>query len=115
MHSAKGLEWRVVFVIQAIDGCIPMVYGFDDDDDKLDEELRLMYVAVTRAKEELFLVYPRETARGYGFGWAGVSRFIEAVPDGLVLRRQASELLAPRRGRRRPGSGGRASRPRQEP
>ncbi len=96
MHSAKGLEWRVVFVIQAIDGCIPMVHGSDDDDDKLDEELRLMYVAVTRAKDELFLVHPRETARGYGFGWAGVSRFIEAVPDGLVIRRQASELLAPR-------------------
>ena len=108
MHSAKGLEWRVVFVIQALDGCIPMIsdfFGEEPDSDKLDEELRLLYVAVTRAKDRLLLVWPRATARGHGFGWAPESRFLEAVPRGLLERRRAGELLrgagAPRKTRGR--------------
>jgi DNA helicase-2/ATP-dependent DNA helicase PcrA len=94
MHSAKGLEWRSVFVIQAIDGCIPMVNTFTEDDEvdpeKLDEELRLFYVAVTRARDELQIVFPRDTARGYGYGWAEVSRFIDGVPESLLSPRKAA-------------------------
>ncbi len=94
MHSAKGLEWQSVFVIQAIDGCIPMVNTFTDDyevdPEKLDEELRLFYVAVTRARDELQIVFPRDTARGYGYGWAEVSRFIDALPESLLSSRTAA-------------------------
>lgn len=96
MHSAKGLEWKVVFIIQAVDGAIPMVYSFDEmeeDEEKLDEELRLLYVAVTRAKDGLYIIYPRETARGYGFGWAMESRFIQQLPPGCFDTHKASELL----------------------
>jgi DNA helicase-2/ATP-dependent DNA helicase PcrA len=94
MHSAKGLEWKTVFIIQAIDGCIPMVYFDDDyDEEKLDEELRLLYVAVTRAEDTLYILHPRETARGYGYGWAEVSRFLDDVPESLLDAQRASDLL----------------------
>jgi DNA helicase-2/ATP-dependent DNA helicase PcrA len=106
MHSAKGLEWRAVFVIQALDGCIPMIsdpFGEEPDRDKLDEELRLLYVAVTRAKDRLQLSWPRATARGHGFGWAPESRFLEAVPRGLLERHRVADLQARAAPRRRAG------------
>lgn len=106
MHSAKGLEWKVVFLIQALDGCIPMIsdpFGEEPDDDRLDEELRLLYVAVTRAKDHLAICWPRSTARGFGFGWAPQSRFLAAVEGDLLERRRASELLRAGRASRREG------------
>jgi DNA helicase-2/ATP-dependent DNA helicase PcrA len=57
IHSAKGLEWKCVFVIWLVDGRFPSAYSFADDD-SLEEERRLLYVAVTRAKHHLFLTYP---------------------------------------------------------
>jgi DNA helicase-2/ATP-dependent DNA helicase PcrA len=94
VHSAKGLEWKVVFVIQLQDGSIPMVSPFDPDpeDESLDEELRLLYVAVTRAKDELCLVWPRETARG-GYAPSMPSRFLTALPEELFEHCRAHELV----------------------
>lgn len=88
VHSAKGLEWKAVFVLQVRDGDIPMVMNFEDDedDDALDEELRLFYVAVTRAKDSLYLVWPRETAR-MRYSWPMPSRFIERAPAEYFERR----------------------------
>ncbi|MFI5303765.1 MAG: ATP-dependent helicase [Nitrospiria bacterium] len=57
IHSAKGLEWRVVFVIWLLDGKFPSVYSFDNENE-LEEERRLFYVAATRAKDQLYLSYP---------------------------------------------------------
>ena len=57
IHSAKGLEWQCVFVIWVVDGKFPSIYSFVTDED-LEEERRLFYVAVTRAKRHLFLTYP---------------------------------------------------------
>jgi DNA helicase-2/ATP-dependent DNA helicase PcrA len=57
IHSAKGLEWKCVFVIWLVDGRFPSAYSFSDDEG-LEEERRLLYVAVTRAKHHLFLTYP---------------------------------------------------------
>jgi DNA helicase II / ATP-dependent DNA helicase PcrA len=57
IHSAKGLEWQCVFVIWVVDGKFPSIYSFVTDDE-LEEERRLFYVAVTRAKRHLFLTYP---------------------------------------------------------
>ncbi len=109
MHSAKGLEWQAVFIIQALDGCIPMIsdpFGEEPDGEKLDEDLRLLYVAVTRAKDRLAISWPRSTARGFGFGWAPESRFLAAVKRDLLDRRRAADLL-PRTGptSRRNGKG----------
>lgn len=57
IHSAKGLEYKAVFIIGAVDGRFPSLFSFNSPDD-LDEELRLMYVAVTRAKTHLAITYP---------------------------------------------------------
>ncbi len=57
IHSAKGLEYKAVFIIGAVDGRFPSLYSFNSQEE-LDEELRLMYVAVTRAKTHLMITYP---------------------------------------------------------
>jgi DNA helicase-2/ATP-dependent DNA helicase PcrA len=58
IHSAKGQEWTAVFVLNVVDGCIPsdMATGREDE---IEEERRLLYVAMTRAKDELTLVVPQ--------------------------------------------------------
>lgn len=57
IHSAKGLEWDSVFIIGAVDGRFPSAYSFNSSEE-MDEELRLMYVACTRAKNNLYITYP---------------------------------------------------------
>jgi DNA helicase-2/ATP-dependent DNA helicase PcrA len=80
VHSAKGLEWRVVFVIWAAEGRFPAFYAMNNPDD-LDEERRLMYVAATRAEDELYMLCPLEQV---GFdpsrNQPAVSRFLAEVP-----------------------------------
>lgn len=83
IHSAKGLEWNSVFVIWALDGKFPTMYATDDDDE-LEEERRLMYVACTRAKENLYVTYPMNVYdRESGRIFTKPSRFIEVVPSEL--------------------------------
>jgi len=80
IHSAKGLEWHSVFVIWAADGKFPSNYNLHDDDE-LEEERRLMYVATTRAKEQLYISYPITIFdRGVGIVMGKPSRFIEDLP-----------------------------------
>ena len=57
IHSAKGLEWNTVFIIQLLDGYLPSSYSMDSVE-SIEEERRLFYVACTRAKKNLFLVSP---------------------------------------------------------
>ncbi|HSD63466.1 MAG TPA: ATP-dependent helicase, partial [Ignavibacteriaceae bacterium] len=57
IHSAKGLEWHSVFIIHAVEGYFPS-YRSTESIDSLEEERRLMYVASTRAKQNLFITYP---------------------------------------------------------
>ncbi|MEX0646613.1 MAG: ATP-dependent helicase [Balneolaceae bacterium] len=83
IHSAKGLEWRTVFLIQCLDGIIPSGYALDDDE-QMDEEIRLLYVAVTRAKEQLFITYPALFQSRYGDYFTNPSRFIEDIPGDLL-------------------------------
>jgi len=63
IHSAKGQEWDVVYVLNVVDGCIPsdMATGSKDE---VEEERRLLYVAMTRAKERLHLVQPHRFYTG---------------------------------------------------
>ncbi|PKD44545.1 ATP-dependent helicase [Rhodohalobacter barkolensis] len=83
IHSAKGLEWRTVFLIQCLDGILPSGYALDDED-QLDEEVRLLYVAVTRAKEQLFITYPALFQSRYGDYFSNPSRFIDELSDELI-------------------------------
>ena len=80
IHSSKGLEWNVVFLIQCLDGIIPSGYAIDDPE-QMDEEIRLLYVAVTRAKDSLFLTYPALFQSRYGDYFSNPSRFLEDIPE----------------------------------
>jgi DNA helicase-2/ATP-dependent DNA helicase PcrA len=83
IHSAKGLEWKIVFLIWAADGRFPGPQSMDPED--LEEERRLMYVATTRAKDELYLSYPIymfDRAMGYTMG--RVSRFLEDLAPAIL-------------------------------
>lgn len=82
IHSAKGLEWQAVFVIWIVDGRFPSVYSFVADEE-LEEERRLFYVSVTRAKRHLFLTYPINVYdKSSGMLLSKPSRFLDHVsPD----------------------------------
>ena len=91
IHSAKGQEWDTVFILNIVDGCIPsdMATGKQE---QIDEERRLLYVAMTRAREHLFLVQPRRFYRtqqhrhGPGHVLAARSRFLPDEIIGLFTR-----------------------------
>ena len=83
IHSAKGLEWDTVFVIQCLDGIIPSGFSVDSNRD-LDEELRLLYVACTRAKERLFITYPISRQSSFGDYFSNPSRFISSLPETIL-------------------------------
>jgi DNA helicase-2/ATP-dependent DNA helicase PcrA len=83
IHSAKGLEWNTVFVIYALDGRFPASRAAASDD-AMDEERRLMYVACTRAQENLFITYPINIYdRESGLVLSKPSRFISGIPGAL--------------------------------
>lgn len=94
IHSAKGLEWKHVFIINCLDGIIPSMFAVDDDDG-VDEELRLFYVAATRAKDMLYFSYPRTSyTTRTGDYLTKVSRFLEPINPELepwVLDRERSD------------------------
>lgn len=80
VHSAKGLELPAVFVAGLEEGIFPHVAGFSDDPAKLEEERRLAYVAITRARKRLFLTYAA-TRRTYGSTQTNPrSRFVGEIP-----------------------------------
>jgi DNA helicase-2/ATP-dependent DNA helicase PcrA len=88
IHSAKGQEWKAVHVLNVVDGCIPsdMATGSAEE---IEEERRLLYVAMTRARDDLMLLLPqrfythKQAKRGDRHVYAARSRFI---PGGLLDR-----------------------------
>jgi DNA helicase-2/ATP-dependent DNA helicase PcrA len=84
IHSAKGLEWRAVFVIWAAEGKFPSEYSVHTEEE-VEEERRLMYVATTRAKTHLYVTYPITIYdRSVGIVMGKPSRFIEDLPRDLL-------------------------------
>ncbi|HWO43245.1 MAG TPA: 3'-5' exonuclease, partial [Candidatus Eisenbacteria bacterium] len=84
IHSAKGLEWHTVFIIWALEGRFPSFYNVESEED-LEEERRLLYVAATRAKENLYISYPtRVFDRTLRMVLSRPSRFIEGLPEDLL-------------------------------
>jgi ATP-dependent DNA helicase UvrD/PcrA len=81
VHQAKGLEFGVVFIIGLAEGMFPLRRATEEGD--LDEERRLFYVAVTRAKDELYLCFPMVSARGGPTALLAPSRFLGEVPADL--------------------------------
>jgi DNA helicase II / ATP-dependent DNA helicase PcrA len=79
-HSAKGKEWDAVFLIWAVDGWFPLSRSIADEDE-LEEERRLMYVAMTRARKHLAVTYPLNvyaSRRGQDYSMDQLSRFLDA-------------------------------------
>ncbi len=85
IHSAKGLEWHTVFVIWLLDGRFPSIYAAYDDE-TMEEELRLLYVATTRAMQNLYLSYPIYYDSRSGMFFSKPSRFLDNVPDEYIDR-----------------------------
>jgi len=91
IHSAKGLEWQAVFLIWALEGRFPSAKSVRSID-SIEEERRLFYVAVTRAKKYLYITYPTNIYdRESGFILSDVSRFIKDVPEEISDRLIISE------------------------
>ncbi len=92
IHSAKGQEWKSVFVLNCIDGCIPSDLGTGTSEE-IEEERRLLYVAMTRAKDQLDLIVPQrcyvtnQRKNGDRHMYTLRSRFIpEAILDRFAIR-----------------------------
>lgn len=92
IHQAKGLEWDAVFVIHLSDGKFPNPRALDEKGG-VEEERRLFYVAITRARKQLFLTYPI-TFGGDSLFMSQPSMFVQEIPDELLehvrLRREPS-------------------------
>jgi DNA helicase-2/ATP-dependent DNA helicase PcrA len=90
VHQAKGLEWRVVFIIWLTDGMFPSSRSLDSDE-TIEEERRLFYVALTRAQDELYVTYPHMRLNaGYGEMLQRASRFLGEIPGELFEEWQIS-------------------------
>lgn len=100
IHSAKGLEWGVVFIIWLVDGRFPTARSLKNME-SLEEELRLLYVAATRAKDKLIMVYPGQGVMYNSGGWrgnynGGLSSFISALPQDVIEHRSfVSSIVSP--------------------
>jgi DNA helicase-2/ATP-dependent DNA helicase PcrA len=97
VHSAKGKEWDAVFVIWAVDGWFPSSRSMDDED-QLEEERRLMYVATTRARNHLAVTYPLNvyaTRRGQDYSIDQLSRFIDRGVRNKMQRVVPQDSQAP--------------------
>lgn len=87
IHSAKGLEWEVVFIIALVDGGLPVSYSLDDEE-SIEEERRLLYVAVTRAKRHLHLSMHNEGRNG---GMSGLNRLSRFISESRVMQKLTTD------------------------
>ncbi len=96
LHTAKGLEWPVVVLAGLEDGLFPLGRSMETQAG-LEEERRLFYVGLTRAKDKLYLSWARSRRRGGELRPGIASRFVESIPAELLEERSTASLWAPRR------------------
>ncbi len=94
IHSAKGLEFPIVFMAGLEEGVFPSGRSMQEDN-RLEEERRLCYVAITRAREELFISYATQRMLYNQVNYNAPSRFLKEIPDrlldsGLISKREKS-------------------------
>lgn len=94
LHTAKGLEWPVVVLTGLEHGLFPLARA-EEQAAGLEEERRLCYVGLTRAKDKLYLTWARARRRGGELRPGIVSRFLKAIPPGVVEERRTTSLWAP--------------------
>jgi len=91
VHQAKGLEWHAVFLIHLLEGFFPSPRALDESGGEA-EERRIFYVAMTRARDELYLSYPIIRPGGYGASVVQQpSRFLQELPEELYETWQLEE------------------------
>ena len=101
VHTAKGLEWPVVVVAGMEDGLFPLSRSMETGEG-VEEERRLAYVAATRARNLLYFTWARARRRGGQLLPGTPSRFLEALPPGVVNERRSSGVFGGDAFRRRP-------------
>lgn len=85
IHQAKGLEWKIVFIIFLGEGLFPHRRVLEAGSaEELEEETRLFYVALTRAQDQLYLSFPRYNGRSYDAQYSPPSRFLTTLPPELM-------------------------------
>jgi DNA helicase II / ATP-dependent DNA helicase PcrA len=94
LHTAKGLEWPVVVLTGMEHGLFPLARA-EEQPDGLEEERRLCYVGLTRAKDKLYLTWARARRRGGELRPGIASRFLKALPPSIVEERRTTSLWAP--------------------
>ena len=94
LHTAKGLEWPVVVLTGLEHGLFPLARA-EEQPDGLEEERRLCYVGLTRAKDKLYLTWARARRRGGELRPGIPSRFLKALPPGIVEEKRTTSLWAP--------------------
>ena len=103
LHGAKGLEFRYVFIIGLEDGTLPHEASLEEG--RLDEERRLLYVGITRAKEQLWLSHSREAQRWGTKLRLTPSRFLDELPDDEIQRDGADPVADATRKQERASAG----------
>ncbi|HVI59395.1 MAG TPA: UvrD-helicase domain-containing protein [Luteimonas sp.] len=103
LHAAKGLEFRYVFIVGVEDGTLPHEASLDEG--RLDEERRLLYVGITRAKEQLWLSHSREAQRWGSKLRLAPSRFLDELPAAELQRDGADPVADAARKRERADAG----------
>jgi DNA helicase-2/ATP-dependent DNA helicase PcrA len=94
LHTAKGLEWPVVVLTGLEQGLFPLARA-EEQPDGLEEERRLCYVGLTRAKDKLYLTWARARRRGGELRPGMASRFLRALPPAILEERRTTSLWAP--------------------
>ncbi|HYF38944.1 MAG TPA: UvrD-helicase domain-containing protein [Gemmatimonadales bacterium] len=94
LHTAKGLEWPLVVMTGMEHGLFPLARA-EEQPAGLEEERRLCYVGLTRAKDKLYLTWARARRRGGELRAGIASRFLKAIPPGIVEERRTTSLWAP--------------------
>lgn len=85
IHQAKGLEWKVVFLIWLAEGMFPNARSLENPED-LEEERRLFYVGITRCRDELYFSYPKFGLGIRGKAFYSPSRFLRGIPQWIIDR-----------------------------
>jgi DNA helicase-2/ATP-dependent DNA helicase PcrA len=96
VHAAKGLEFPIVFVVGMEEGLFPHERSMEESTHGVEEERRLFYVAITRAREQLVITLARKRFKYGEYEMHKPSRFLQDLPDELASRLQSQEDLIPR-------------------
>ena len=104
LHTAKGLEWPVVVLAGLEDGLFPLIRA-EEEDEGVEEERRLCYVGLTRAKDKLYLTWAKTRRRGGQFHPNRASRFLSALTSASLTEERTSSVWSPPASSRGGGSG----------